>query len=119
MEATVTAVAAFEAALPSDPRVVTKKMFGMPCAFVNRQMFFGTFGDVLVARVGPVRVGQLGEHAGMAVFTPMPDRPWHDYVQVDPAQDAATIKGLADEALTWASKLPLKGKAPRARTRKA
>lgn len=119
MEATVIVVAAYEAALPSDPRVATKKMFGMPCAFVNRQMFFGTFGECLVARVGPTRVGQLAEQAGMSVFTPTPDHPWHDYVQVDPSQDAATIKGLAAEALAWASKLPLKGKKPRARSRRA
>ena len=119
MEAPVTAtvLAAFEAALPSDARVATKKMFGMPCAFVNRQMFFGTFGECLVARVGPARVGQLVEQAGMSVFTPTPEHPWHDYVQVDPSHEAATIKALAAEALNWAAKLPLKGKKPRARNR--
>ncbi|GDX80961.1 hypothetical protein LBMAG42_27720 [Deltaproteobacteria bacterium] len=114
-----TVLAAFEAALPADPRVATKKMFGMPCAFVHRQMFFGTFGGCLVARVGPARAGQLVEQGGLAVFTPTPDQPWHDYVEIDPSQDAATIKALAAEALNWASKLPLKGKKPRARSRRA
>ncbi len=112
-------ISAFEGALPADLRVTTKKMFGMPCAFVSRQMFFGIFGECLVARVGPARVGQLVEQGGISVFTPTPDRPWHDYVQLDPTLDAATLQGLAGEALAWAAKLPLKGKAPRARGRRA
>ena len=59
-------VAAYEAALPDDPRVERKKMFGMPCAFVNRQMFFGTFEGtyrglgVVVVFLGSAAVAALG-----------------------------------------------------------
>lgn len=35
------AIAAFEESLPTNPEVVRKKMFGMPAAFVNGNMFFG------------------------------------------------------------------------------
>ncbi|MDP2307294.1 MAG: hypothetical protein Q8P18_14810 [Pseudomonadota bacterium] len=113
MEVTPDVVAAYEAALPADPRVENKKMFGMPCAFVNRQMFFGTFDGSVVARVGPARVEALAGQDGMRVFTPMVDRPWRDYVQVDVSAAPALLKGLAAEALAWAAKLPPKAKKPK------
>lgn len=114
MEATPAVVAAFEAALPQDPRVESKKMFGMPCAFVNRQMFFGTFDGSVIARVGPARVQALAEQPGMQVFTPTADRPWRDYVQVPISEDAQVLKGLAAEALAWTETLPPKVKKPKA-----
>ncbi|MES2642739.1 MAG: TfoX/Sxy family protein [Myxococcota bacterium] len=114
MEVTAAAAAAYEAALPADPRVENKKMFGTPCAFVNRQMFFGTFGDSIIARVGPTRVKALAGQAGMQVFTPTEGRSWHDYVQLPPTASADTLKGLAEEALAWTSVLPAKVKKPKA-----
>ncbi len=114
MEASPAVVAAYEAALPADPRVESKKMFGMPCAFVNRQMFFGTFDDSVIARVGPARVEALAGQPGMRVFTPTEDRPWRDYVQVPVTEGADVLKGLAAEALAWTVKLPPKAKKPKA-----
>lgn len=119
MDVTPAAAAAYEAALPADPRVENKKMFGTPCAFVNRQMFFGTFGDSVIARVGPTRVQALAGQAGMRVFTPMEGRSWNDYVQVPPGAPAETLKGLAAEALAWTSMLPPKVKKPKAAKPKA
>jgi hypothetical protein len=115
MEASPVVVAAYEDALPDDPRVERKKMFGMPCAFVNRQMFFGTFDDSVVARIGPERVEQLAGQPGIRVFTPMEDRPWRDYVQVDVPADPALLEKLAAEALNWAAMLPPKAKKPKAK----
>ena len=105
-------VTAYETALPDDPRVRLKKMFGSPCAFVNRQMFFGIFEETLVARVGPSRVSVLADQPGMRVFTPSPGKSWDDYVQLDPTTDAAVLAELAVEALAWASALPKKAKRP-------
>jgi hypothetical protein len=102
--------AAYETALPDDTRVKRKMMFGSPCAFVNRQMFFGTFEGSLVARVGPERVQALAEQAGMQVFTLSPDKQWDDYVQMDLTVDPAIFAELASEALSWAAALPKKVK---------
>lgn len=113
MEATV--ATAYEAALPDDPRVERKKMFGMPCAFVNRQMFFGTFEATLVARVGPERAAALAGRDGMVVFTPMADRPWRDYVQVPADAPADTLKALAKESLAWTLVLPPRAEKPKAK----
>ena len=65
-----TAAAAYLNALPADPRVESKKMFGVPCAFIQRQMFFGTFEETVVARIGPARVAALAGQPGMRVITP-------------------------------------------------
>lgn len=113
MQAPSAAVAAYEAALPDDPRVERKMMFGSPCAFVNRQMFFGTFEQTLVARIGPERVLAVGEEAGMQVFTPSPGKQWNDYVQMELTVDPARVADLASEALLWAVALPKKVKRPK------
>jgi hypothetical protein len=103
-------IAAYETALPDDAKIKRKKMFGSPCAFVNRQMFFGTFEESLVARVGPERVQALAEQAGMQVFTLSPDKQWDDYVQMDLTVDPAMFTELAAEALSWAAALPKKAR---------
>jgi len=110
--------ATYEAALPDDSRVEQKKMFGSPCAFVNRQMFFGTFEESIVARVGPERVRELAEQAGMQVFTLSPGKQWDDYVQMDLTIDPATLTTLAAEALSWAAALPKKVKRPKSKLRR-
>ena len=108
MDAAVTA--AYESALPQDPRVERKEMFGGPCAFVNRQMFFGTFEDTLVARVGPARVRALSAQPGIQVFSLAEGKVWDDYVQLELPADAALLAALAAEALAWSAALPRKVK---------
>ncbi len=106
-------VSLYEAALPDDPRVKRKQMFGSPCAFVNRQMFFGTFEDTLVARVGPRRASGLAAEPGMQVFTPSEGKVWDDYVQMTPDVDPDRLAKLAAEAMIWAEALPKRPKLPR------
>ncbi|MFT5685845.1 MAG: hypothetical protein ACI8RZ_006799 [Myxococcota bacterium] len=109
---TTAVVTAYEAALPDDPEIERKLMFGTPCAFVNRQMFFGTFENTIVARIGPERVSALSEQPGMQVFTLSETKVWDDYLQLDATTDAALLTELAAEAFAWASALPRKIKAP-------
>ncbi len=113
MEASPALIAVYEASLPADERVERKKMFGMPCAFVNRQMFYGTFENTVVARIGPDRVQALLGKPGIKVFSPMPDRAWKDYVQVEITVEVDILKMLAAEALRWTLKLPAKAPKPK------
>ena len=99
-------LAAHQAALPDDERVELKKMFGAPCAFVNRQMFFAIFEETLVARVGPERVRVLVEQPGITHFSPSPERTWDDCVQLDTSVAPATCAALAAEGLAWSAALP-------------
>ena len=106
MTAPADVVAAYEAALPDDPRVKRKKMFGSPCAFVNRQMFFGTFGNSLVARIGPRRASRMAAEPGMSVFSPREGQVWDDYIQIAFPADPELLAELAIESRDWAAALP-------------
>lgn len=112
MKASPAVTAAYEAALPADERVERKSMFGMPCAFVNRQMFFGTFEESIVARIGPERVAALVGTDGLQTFSPMPDRPWRDYVRAPLDTPPERLAALAADALAWTLTLPAKAKKP-------
>jgi hypothetical protein len=104
-------VAWYLSAVPNDPRAVKGQMFGHPCAFVNGNMFFGTFAQSVVARVGEARAAELAAAEKFAVFEPMPKRPWKEYVIV-PFQSVsdAEIAALAAEALEVTATMPAKEK---------
>ncbi len=107
-------------AVPADPRAVKGQMFGHPCAFVNGNMFFGTFAQSVVARVGEARAAVLAAEGTMTIFEPMSGRQWKEYVQValGTIPDAA-LAALATEALVNTAALPPKVKkkaVPKART---
>jgi hypothetical protein len=101
-------IALFDRLLPEDPRVVRSQMFGHPGGFVNGHIFFGTFAQTIIARVGADRATALiGDE--YKAFEPLPGRPWREYVQFDPtlvAEDEA--RTLAIDALENAALLPPK-----------
>ena len=108
-------VAYFDRALPEDPRAVRGQMFGHACAFVNGHMFFGTFAQSLVVRVGEDRAATLAA-TGLRVFEPMAGRAWREYVQLDVGElPEVEVQGLAREALDVAARLPPKVKKPAAK----
>lgn len=112
--------AIFDRLLPDDPRVVRSQMFGHPAAFVNGNMFFGTFAQTLIARVGTERAQSLvGDDFG--IFEPMAGRPWREYVQFERDQIADDEgRTLATDALEHTAALPPKPvKAPKAVAAKA
>src|SRR4051812_18547001 len=92
-------IAYYDAAVPADPRARKGAMFGHPCAFVNDHMFFGTFAETVVVRVGEERAAGLAT-GELRIFEPMPGRAWKEYVQVDTGKlHATTVAALAREAL--------------------
>jgi hypothetical protein len=101
-------VAYYEAAVPADARARKGSMFGHPSAFVNGNMFFGTFAQSVVARVGEERATAVAR-GGLRIFEPMAGRAWREYVQIDTgALPAGALAELAREALEWTSTLPPK-----------
>jgi hypothetical protein len=94
--------AAFDAALPDDPRVVRRKMFGYPAAFVNGHMFAGTHEHRIVVRL---------PEPDAAPFEPKPGRPMREYVVVPPAMraDGSALGPWLARALAYAASLPPKG----------
>ena len=106
-------VAAYLSALPDDVRVQRGQMFAHPCAFVNGNMFFGTFAQTLIARVGVERTAALRAE-GVPAFEPMPGRPWKDYVQLPASLGPAALAAFAREALELTAAMPPKVKKPKA-----
>ncbi len=72
-------VKAFDDALPKTTRVDRRKMFGMPAAFVNGNMFAGLHQQNVVLRLSEKdRVSLL--KSGWSQFEPMPGRPMKEYL---------------------------------------
>jgi TfoX/Sxy family transcriptional regulator of competence genes len=103
-------IEAFEAALPRDPRVEARKMFGYPAAFVSSHMFAGTHEERLLIRLPEDERNALLAHPGAKPFEPMPGRVMREYV-VAPPDVVAAPRALADwlaKAFTYAAALPPK-----------
>ncbi|HEY6959762.1 MAG TPA: TfoX/Sxy family protein [Candidatus Limnocylindria bacterium] len=110
-------VAAFEAAVPDDPRVVRKTMFGYPAYFLNGNMFAFTFGPRIAVRVDEARRAKLG-HAG-AAFEIMPGRAMKEYVAVPAsATKGAALERWIGEGLAAADRLPAKTAAKKTTAKK-
>lgn len=110
--------AAYEAALPGDPRVQPKSMFGMPCAFVNGHMFYGTFQDSLVYRLSEAQRAAALQLPGVRPFEPI-GRAWKEYVEAMIADvPEETLAALARQALEHTATLAPKEKKPAAPRKK-
>jgi len=103
-------VAIFDAALPDDPRVERRQMFGYPCAFASGQLFAGLHQDGLMVRLGEVDRAKLLAIAGAHPFEPMQGRPMREYVVVPPALYGArsALRRWIGCALEYAASLPPK-----------
>lgn len=110
-------IAAYNLAIPAYPRAVKGQMFGHPCAFVNGNMFFGTFAQTVVARVGEARTASLSAAQEAVVFIPMPGRPWKEYIQLHPTVvSAERLAAYALEALEHTAGMPPKVEKPKKAT---
>jgi TfoX/Sxy family transcriptional regulator of competence genes len=112
--------AVFHRLLPADDRVSVRPMFGHSAAFVNGNMFAGTFGSHVFVRLDEAGRGELLAVPGAAPFAPMKDRPMKEYVQL-PASwlgEPAPAKIWVARALEWTARLPVKspGRKPGRRT---
>ena len=86
-------VATFDKAVPVSPAITRRPMFGYASAFVNGNMFAGTFQNSIVVRLAETDRTALLKVAGSAPFEPMAGRPMKEYVVV-PASIVATPKDL-------------------------
>ncbi|HEY6203367.1 MAG TPA: TfoX/Sxy family protein [Candidatus Limnocylindria bacterium] len=85
-------LAAFDKAVPASPRVTRRPMFGYASAFVNGNMFAGTFQDSIVVRLAETDRAALLKLKGAAPFEPM-GHPMKEYVVV-PASIVSKPKEL-------------------------
>ncbi len=90
----------FYAALPEDPAVERRKMFGYPCAFVNGNMFTGVFAELIMVRLPDEQRAELLAIEGAAPFEPMAGRPMKEYVVLPESvlRNERALKGWIDKA---------------------
>lgn len=113
-------VATFARALPASPSVTRRPMFGYASAFVNGNMFAGTFQDTIVVRLAETDRADLLKRKGAAPFEPM-GHPMKEYVVV-PASIVAKPGELSvwiERGHTYALTLPAKGGAKKSSAAKA
>ena len=73
----------FRSAVPDDPRVTVKPMFGNLGAFVNGNMFMGLFGADIGIKLAPADAETLGAVDGAGPFGPA-ERPMSGWVTLPP-----------------------------------
>jgi hypothetical protein len=107
-------IALFYAALPDDPRVERRKMFGYPCAFVGGNLFAGLHQENVIVRLAENdRLAAIGKQ-GARLFEPMSGRQMREYI-VLPEAALAKREGLAawlQRGLDYGASLPPKAKKP-------
>jgi len=112
-------VAVFDKAVPKSPGVTRRPMFGYASAFVNGNMFAGTFQDTIVVRLTETDRGALLKVKGAAPFEPM-GHPMKEYVVVP-----ASLVSKPNELGAWIERghryaltLPAKGTTKKTTTKK-
>ncbi len=86
-------------------------MFGHPCAFVNGNMFLGTFAQSVIFRVGEAKAASLAAEGRAPLFEPAAGKTWKAYVHVAPGQvPDDVLRGWAMEAYLATAALPAKKK---------
>jgi hypothetical protein len=107
----------FRSAVPDDPRVEVKPMFGNLGAFVNGNMFMGLFGADIGVKLAPDDAAALLAVEGAGPFGPA-GRPMGGYVTLPPAL-VGTPAGdrWTAAALAHVGALPPKTPKPTARGR--
>jgi hypothetical protein len=101
----------FLAALPKDPRVETRNMFGGVAAKVNGHLFAGLFGLSTMLQLPEPDRSEALALKGASLFDPMGDgRARSDKVMLPESimGDAAALRGWIKRAFESASKLPPK-----------
>lgn len=104
----------FERLVPDRPGVECRNMFGARAAWVNGNMFMGTFEQDLVVRLPEEGRAALAD-AGGEQFAPM-GRPMREYMLVprDLHEDDAALAGWVERAFQFVAAMPPKVKNPRA-----
>ena len=112
-------VALFDAALPKEPDVVRKQMFGCPAAFVNGNLFCGAHEETFNIRLDDETRAKAFA-AGFAPFTVM-GKTMREYACVPEARlgDEAFLREWFQRGLHYARTLPVKKPKPRASHKRA
>ncbi len=110
----------FKKALPDDPSIEPRSMFGYPCAFVGGNFFSGLFEELVVIRMPEPQKSELDALAKAEPFSPMKKKPMSGWYVVPPsiANSASALADFLEDALALAKELPAKKKAKKSPKKK-
>lgn len=93
----------FYAALPDDPRVERKKMFGYPAAFVNGNLTVSMHNQNIIARMGEKERSEWINKKGAKLFEPMPGRAMKEYIVIPQAivNDDKALKAAVQQSVDF------------------
>ncbi len=102
----------YEAALPPDPRIRTRSMFGGLGSFVNGNMFAGVLGQRIFLRLPEAHRVSLLKEPGGGPFEPIQGHAMPGYAVVPEPwmRDADRIHLWLGRALEWVGAMPPKAK---------
>lgn len=99
----------FAAALPDNPRVERRKMFGYPAAFVNGTMFAGLHQDDVVVRLPEEQKEMLLREGGRR-WEPMPGRFMKVYLLLPSDVEQAPLSRWLERSFVHVASLPARQK---------
>ena len=73
-------VALFDSAVPRDPRVARRQMFGYPAAFANGKLYASLYQESFILKLAAEDRELLQSTQGALPFEPMPGRRMKEYV---------------------------------------
>jgi TfoX/Sxy family transcriptional regulator of competence genes len=102
----------FSTLAPKRVGVEQKKMFGLPCCFVNRNLFAGLHKQSMIFRLTEKDQATFLKMEGASEFEPMPGRRMKGYVTLENAmaRDRRELAHWMARSLEDASSLPVKSK---------
>jgi TfoX/Sxy family transcriptional regulator of competence genes len=98
--------------LPADSRIAVKPMFGQASAFLNGNMFAGTFGKQVFVRLSEEDVAVLMKEKGASYFAPIEGRQMKGYVVFPSSwtREPAKARPWVAKSLDWVGAMPPKKK---------
>jgi hypothetical protein len=103
-------IARFDRAVPKEPAVERREMFGFPAAFLGGRLFASLYQEDVVLRLAEADRQELLDMPGARRFEPRPGRVMGEFVVLAPAQaaDDAALAAWIERARAHAASLPAK-----------
>jgi TfoX/Sxy family transcriptional regulator of competence genes len=108
-------IALFDAAVPEDPRIQRRKMFGYPAAFTDGRLFAGLHQEDFILRLPEAECERLWATGQGRPFEPMRGRRMRGYVllSAEVLADREALARLLSRSLAHTAALPPKPTKPR------
>ena len=96
-------IALFDSAVPRDPRVERRKMFGYPAAFTGGKLFASLFQESVILKLSAQDREQLQSAHGAVPFEPTAGRRMKEYMRLPDGMqaDRAMLEAWLSRALAY------------------